>query len=72
MACLCAAQLPHSLLSDAQQGALVEAVAPLLDDADRYNRLYASLALRRMPDPQAKERLLHFMFTVRFDSDGKF
>jgi hypothetical protein len=26
----------------------------------------------QMPDPAAKARLLDFMFTARFDSDGKF
>ena len=69
MACLAAAQIAAPAAPE-----LVDGLGALLDGDDRYNRAFATVALQRVEDPdgQARERLLHFLLTSRFDSDGKF
>ena len=73
MAAACAAELPAAA---AAQASVVAGLSSMLEDDDRYNRAFASVALRRvMPldqTGQAAECLTHFLFTSRFDSDGVF
>jgi hypothetical protein len=73
MAATCAAELPAAA---AAQPSVVAGLASLLEDDDRYNRAFASVALRQIipldQSGQAVERLTHFLFTSRFDSDGVF
>jgi hypothetical protein len=73
MACLCAAQLPDAA---AAQPETVAGLCKMLDDDDRYNRAFATVALRKLvpldDSGKAAERLIHFLLTSRFDSDGVF
>jgi hypothetical protein len=81
MACVCAAQLATTADSGPSAAgvsnpALIEGLGNLLGEDDRYNRAFASVALRRIaprdPTGQAGERLIHFLLTSRYDSDGVF
>lgn len=73
MAAACAAELPAAA---AAQPSVVSGLASMLEDEDRYNRAFASVALQHMmlldPSGQAAKRLTHFLLTSRFDSNGKF
>eukprot|EP01043_Picozoa_sp_COSAG02_P110755 COSAG02_NODE_46893_length_345_cov_0.817073_1_plen_85_part_00 len=73
MAATCAAELPAAA---AAHPSVVAGLASLLEDDDRYNRALASVALRQIipldQSGQAVERLTHFLFMSRFDSDGVF
>lgn len=73
MAAVCAAELPAAA---AAQLAAVAGLATMLEDEDRYNRAFASVALKQIvpldKSGQAADSLIRFLFTSRFDSDGVF
>jgi|EP01047_Picozoa_sp_COSAG01_P041782 hypothetical protein len=82
-ACLCVAQLCSGgggRFTAADNGDLMRAVSVVLDDDDRYNRLYATVAMQRLAMTMmqgsgrgpAIERLFAFLLASRFDSDGKY
>lgn len=73
MAAACAAELPAAAatLPSAMAGLI-----SMLEDDDRYNRAFASVALRQIipldKSGQAVTSLTHFLLTSRFDSNGVF
>ena len=73
LAAQCAAELP---VAAAAEPSVVAGLVEMLEDDDRYNRAFALVALRKvMPldkSGHAAERLIHFLSTSRFDSDGVF
>ncbi|MEE2754677.1 MAG: phytanoyl-CoA dioxygenase, partial [Candidatus Latescibacterota bacterium] len=44
----------------------VSQVASVLDDENRYNRFYATLALRRIGTPEAQDRLIDALIVSRW------
>ena len=73
MAAACAAEVPAAA---AAHPSVMAGLTLMLEDDDRYNRAFASVALRQVipldKSGQAVEGLTHFLFKSRFDSDGVF
>ena len=74
-ACLCVAQLCK--FDEVTSPDVLRQLSLLVDDDDRYNRLYATEAMQRVAQYHLRKmpslkRLFQFLLTSRFDSDGRF
>ena len=44
----------------------IEALAPMLEDENRYNRFYAAYVLQQIGTPAARDILFHTLFNSRW------